>query len=108
MPATRDDKLRELIRELAGEYFARESNHQSLITITNVEIVNKGSKARLLITVLPAEQEDTALSFMHRQLTELRQYVMERARLMRVPFFEVAIDRGEKNRQRLDDIEKTM
>lgn len=106
MPANRDEKLKELIRELAGEYFARESNRQSLITITNVEIVNRGSKARLLITVLPIEQEEAALSFMHRQLTELRQYVMDRARLMRVPYFEVALDRGEKNRQRLDEVSK--
>jgi len=104
----RDEKLRELIRKLAGEYFARESNHQSLITITDVEIKSRGSKARLLITVLPEDQEETALSFMHRQLTEFRQYVMEQARLMRIPYFEVFIDRGEKNRQRLDSISKTM
>jgi hypothetical protein len=33
---------------------------------------------------------------------------MERARLMRVPYFDVAIDRGEKNRQRLDDLSKNI
>lgn len=100
--------MRELIRELAGDYFARESNRQSLITITNVEIENKGSKARLLITVMPEDQEEAAVSFMHRQLTEFRQYVMGKARLMRVPYFEVAVDKGEKNRQRLDEVSKTM
>ena len=104
----RDEKLRELIRELAGDYFARESNRQSLITITAVEILKKGSKARLLVTVMPEQKEEAALSFMHRQLTEFRAHVMSKARLMRVPYFEVALDRGEKNRQRLDEVSKTM
>mgnify|MGYP001561963627 CR=1 FL=1 len=102
--STRDEKLKELIRELAAEYFSRESNRQSMITITSVEIFGRGSKARLLISVLPESQEEAAVSFMHRQLTEFREHVMEKARLMRVPYFEVAIDRGEKNRQRLEQI----
>lgn len=102
--STRDEKLKELIRELAAEYFSRESNRQSMITITSVEMFGRGSKARLLVSVLPESQEEAAVSFMHRQLTGFREHVMEKARLMRVPYFEVAIDRGEKNRQRLEQI----
>jgi len=106
MTANRDDKLKELIREMAAEFFSRESNRQSLITVTSVEIQARGSRAVILVTVLPEAQEKTALSFMHRQLTDLREHVMSRARLMRVPYFEVKLDRGEKNRQRLDEISK--
>ena len=108
MSATKDAKLKELIRAMAAEYFSRESNRQSLITVTDVEIRGRGSKAIILVTVLPESQEETAISFMHRQLTDLRQHVMSRARLMRVPYFEVRIDKGEKNRKRLDDVSKTM
>ena len=104
----KDDKLKEIIRELAAEYFSRESNRQSLITVTGIELFNRGSKARILITVLPEEQEEAAVSFIHRQLTEFRQHVMEHSRIGHVPYFEVAIDVGEKNRQRIDEIEKTI
>lgn len=99
-----DDRLKELIRELAAEFFSRESNRQSMITITNVETYSRGSRAKILITVLPEDQAQNALSFMHRQLTDFREYVMGRARLMRVPYFDVALDVGEKNRQRLEEI----
>jgi ribosome-binding factor A len=99
-----DSKLKELLHKLAAEFFSRESNRQSLITITNVELINRGSKAKILITVLPESKEEAALGFIHRQLTELRQYVMEHSKIGYVPFFEVSIDRGEKNRQRLDDL----
>ena len=104
----KDAKIKELIRELAAEYFQRESNGQSLITITDVELRSRASRATILVTVLPESQEDAALKFVHRQLTEFREFVMERARLMRVPMFDVALDKGEKNRQRLDAIAKTM
>jgi len=105
---TKDAKLQELIRMLAAEYFSRESNRQSLITVTGVETYGHGAKAKLLISVLPVEQEETALKFVHRQLADFREHVMERARLMRIPYFEVAIDSGEKNRQRLDEIAKSI
>lgn len=108
MTPAKDAKMKELIRELAAEFFSRASNRQSLITVTDVELRSRNSKAIILVTVLPVEQEEAAVGFLHRQLTDFREYVMSRARLMRVPYFEVAIDRGEKNRQRLDDISKTI
>jgi len=104
----KDEKLKELIRELAAEYFSRESNRQSLITITDVELFSRGGKARILMTVLPESAEQSAVEFAHRQLTDFRQYVMEKSRIGRIPFFEVAIDVGEKNRQRIDEIEKSL
>ncbi len=108
MTAQKNDKLKELIRELAAEYFSRESNRLSLITITDVEIFNRGGKARILMTVLPETAEQSALDFAHRQLTEFRQYVMDKSRIGRIPFFEVALDVGEKNRQKIDELSKKL
>lgn len=106
--AERDDKLKELIRELAAEFFSRESNRQSLITVTAVETYGHGSRAKILVSVIPEDQQEKALGFMHRQLGDLRQYVMDRSKIQRVPYFDVALDRGEKNRQRLDEITKNV
>ncbi|MEN9524380.1 MAG: hypothetical protein RL536_449 [Candidatus Parcubacteria bacterium] len=108
MTTQKEQKFAELIRELAAEYFSRQSNRQSLITITGVEILSHGGKARILMTVLPVEKEQAAVEFAHRQLTDFRQYVMDKSRIGRIPFFEVAIDVGEKNRQKIDEIEKSL
>ncbi len=108
MTAQKDDKLKEIIRELAAEYFSREANRLSLITITDVEVFNRGGKARILMTVLPESAEQSALDFAHRQLTEFRQYVMDKSRIGRIPFFEVALDVGEKNRQKIDELSKKL
>ena len=104
----KDEKMKEVIRELAAEFFSRESNRTSLITITDVVLKSRSSKSIILFTVLPENQETAALDFMHRQLGNFREYVGEHARLMRVPFFEVAVDKGEKNRQRLDEIDRNL
>ncbi|MEK7642073.1 MAG: hypothetical protein AAB365_03760 [Patescibacteria group bacterium] len=104
----KDNKLKEVLRELAAEFFSRESNRQSLITITDVDVYARGSRARILMTVLPVDKEEAAVDFAHRQLTDFKRYVMDKSRIGHVPFFEVAIDVGEKNRQKMDEIGKTL
>ncbi|MFA6295180.1 MAG: hypothetical protein WC666_02025 [Candidatus Paceibacterota bacterium] len=104
----KDLKLKEIIRELAATFFSRESNRQTMITVTDVELLSNGGKAVILMTVLPAEKEDVAIGFAHRQLSDFREYVKENSRIARIPFFEVRLDYGEKNRQRLDEISKKL
>jgi len=104
----KDLKIKELIRELAAEYFSRESNRTSLITVTDVELRSRNSRAVILFTVMPESEETAAHDFMHRQLTEFREYVGSHSKIMRIPFFDVAVDRGEKNRQKLEEISKKL
>jgi hypothetical protein len=98
------DKLQELLRELAAEFFSRESNRQSLITITTVEVMSRGGRAVIRFTVLPENQEEPAVEFMSRRLSDFREYVRTHSRIGRVPFFDVEVDIGEKNRQKIEQI----
>lgn len=102
----KEEKIKETVKTLAAEFFSRESNRTSLITITNVGLKSKNSIAVIMFTVLPQNQEKAALDFMHRQLTDFREYVTNHSRMMRVPFFEVAVDEGEKNRQRIEELSR--
>lgn len=104
----KSEKIREIIRELAAQFFSRESNRTSMITVTDVELISRGGKAIILMTVLPESEEEAALGFAHRQLTDFKEFVTNNSRIARIPFFEVAVDRGEKNRQRLDEIAKKL
>jgi len=104
MNTIKESKIKEVIKALAADFFSKESNRKSLITITDVEIKSRGSRAIIMFTVLPEDQEKAALDFMHRQLSDFRGYVTENARMMRVPYFEVKVDHGEKNRQNIDKI----
>ena len=95
---------REAIRELAANFFSRTSNRASMITVTDAEILSKGGRANILITVFPESAEEEAVAFANRQLTDFKKYVEENSRIARIPYFTVRIDKGEKNRQNIDRI----
>lgn len=100
----KDGRLKDIIKDFAAKFIQRESNYTSLITVTDVMLYDHGKRATILFTVLPADKEKGALEFMKRMRTEFREYIKEKSRLGRIPFFDFEIDVGEKNRQKIDEI----
>jgi ribosome-binding factor A len=106
MTPHKDEKIIELIKKLVAEYISRESNHLSLITVTGGQISDKLQRAVVFITVLPEQYEDEVLLFLKRQSKDIREYIMSHSKLGRIPFLTFVIDKGEKNRQRIDDLSR--
>ncbi len=104
----RDEKLRELVRAVAAEFMQKNSNYTSLITITDVSISDKGQRATIFFTVLPDDKEKGALDFAKRMRAEFREFFAGKARMRALPFFDFAIDKGEKNRQHIDEISRNV
>lgn len=99
-----EQKIKDEIHRLASEFIERESNRNTLITVTNVYITKDLKKAIIFVTVFPDKSEETALGFLKRQLSDFRDHVRKNSRIGRVPFFDFAIDKGEKSRQRIEEI----
>jgi ribosome-binding factor A len=106
MSEIRDQKLKEAIREVAAEFISRESNRLSLITITDVSLSDRGKTAKIFFTVLPVEKEKAALDFAKRMREDFRNYFKEKVRMRALPFFDFEIDKGEKNRQKIDELSR--
>ncbi|MDO8594159.1 MAG: ribosome-binding factor A [bacterium] len=104
MKATKSEKMREAIKHAAAEFMAQESNRTSLITVTNVHLAPKGDRATILITVFPDDKEKDALEFASRQGGALRDFIGQRISLQRLPYISFALDVGEKNRQKIDEL----
>lgn len=92
------------LREVAAEFLLRESNRQSLITVTQAQVDEKGQRALIFITVLPDTAEEAVLKFANRNKREFGQFLLKKVRGMRIPQVEFIIDKGEKMRQRLDEL----
>lgn len=92
------------IKSIAQDFFQRESSGASLITVTNAEVSADMKHGTIFITVLPENKEDAAINFAKRMRSELRHEVMKRLPVKVIPFFEVEIDYGEKNRQHIDEL----
>jgi ribosome-binding factor A len=97
-------RVAENLLHLAAEFFRTESNRQSLMTITKADVSPNFSESTIYFTVLPTEMEEHALNFAKRKRREFKQYVKKHTNMRRIPFFDFAIDEGEKHRQKIDAI----
>ena len=82
----------------------RENNRTSLITVTSATCSPDLKRATIFITVLPTSKEATALGFAKRQLKDLREFLKKNLPIKIIPFLDVMIDVGEKNRQKIDEL----
>ncbi len=100
----RSEKITNHIKELAAMFIEKEAGPTSLITVTRVLLSPDNKKASIMISVLPRDKEDAAFGFVRRNLGELRKYISKGLKVNPVPFLDVKIDEGEKNRQKIDEL----
>jgi len=101
----RDEKIVSAITQLSAEFIRRVAGPSSLITVTGVHFEDRANRAKIMISVLPDSAQDKALAFLTRQRGELAEHIRNNIRMRSVPLLSFAIDVGEKNRQRIDELE---
>ena len=104
MSEYRSEKITNHIRELSATFIEREAGPTSMITVTRVILSPDNKRAKIMITVMPKEKEQAAFGFIRRNLGDLRKYVAKGLRVNPIPFLDVEIDEGEKNRQKIDEL----
>jgi ribosome-binding factor A len=100
----RSEKVANVIKEVLGAFIEVNSNRQSMITITNVYLTIDFKRVTLFVTVFPEHGENAGFDFLKRQRCDARDYLKKRSRLARLPFIDFDIDKGEKARQRIDEL----
>jgi ribosome-binding factor A len=97
-------KVEQQVLGLSQDFFQRESSGLSMITVTRAEVSRDMRHGTIFISVLPEDKEEAAINFAKRMRSDLRHYIMKRLPVRVIPFFEVKIDYGEKNRQHIDTL----
>jgi len=100
----RNEKVANLIKELSAAFLSRESNRTSLVTVTSTTTSPDLKRATIFITVLPESKEKEVLEFAKRKRGEMRDYLKKNLEIKTIPFIDIEIDRGEKNRQKIDEL----
>ena len=100
----RNEKVAELIKELAARFLERESNKTSLVTITGATCSPDLKRGTIFLTVLPDSKEEEVLEFAKRKRSEFRSFLKKSVDMKVIPFIDFEIDRGEKHRQRIDEL----
>ncbi|MBU0999370.1 ribosome-binding factor A [Patescibacteria group bacterium] len=100
----RNEKVANQIKELTAQFLNRENNRTSLLTITSCTVSPDLKRATIFITVFPTSKETNVLNFVKRKLKELRTFLKKSLSIKTIPYLDVAIDLGEKNRQKIDEL----
>lgn len=101
------EKLENHIKELVASFIERESNKTALITVTRVEMLEKGRSATVYISVLPESGEESAINFLKRKRHDMRTVVKKGINVHTIPFLDVVIDKGEKARHTIETLLKS-
>lgn len=99
-------KVEEALHRLAATFIEREAERNSLITVTHIDLAPDLHNATIFISVLPDNKATDALNFCKRKMTEFKNYVKQNVNMNIVPFFDVKLDMGEKNRQRIEELSR--
>ena len=102
--SARKEKVENIIKELGAQFLEKENDRTSLLTVTSSSVSPDLKRATIFITVLPESKENSALSFAKRKRGELRDYLKKNLKIKNIPFIDIEIDEGEKNRQKIDDL----
>ncbi len=102
----RGEKIEAALTRLAAEFILREASPASLITVTNIIFEERANRATIFVSVLPDAEAERALAFLNRKRSELQLYMQDHIRMRAIPFLLFALDKGEKNRQLIDELSK--
>ncbi|HWP61832.1 MAG TPA: ribosome-binding factor A [Candidatus Paceibacterota bacterium] len=99
----RKDQVAETIAHHAADFFARESNRESLITVTHADLSPDLKNVIVYFSVMPEKMEEPALNFAKRVRTDFREYLKAKMPIGHIPTIDFSLDLGEKNRQKIDE-----
>jgi len=87
------ETARQILRDAAAEFIAREAGPQSLITVTRADLSSDFRGATIYLSVLPDAQSGAALSLANRNISEFKKYLDKHTKLPRAPYIEFALEK---------------
>jgi ribosome-binding factor A len=104
MSKLKHDREEFMLKDLAADFLARQSNRTSLMTVTRVMLSDDQKRVDILLSVLPKSAEKAALIFANRMTTEFKEYIKAHSRIRILPRIHFSPDLGEENRQRISEL----
>lgn len=98
-----NEALGELIAKTANMYFIKEGDRTSLMSVQRVEISNDGNKASLFLSIIPEDRIRAGLSFADRSAGKIRGQIIHNMPGRKIPFLNFIHDKGEINRQKVNE-----
>ncbi|PIR83321.1 hypothetical protein COU19_01130 [Candidatus Kaiserbacteria bacterium CG10_big_fil_rev_8_21_14_0_10_56_12] len=89
------ERIAEVIAHEAANFIGREAGNDSLITVLRAQLMNRGERAVVFVSVLPDSETRKALAFLERQREAFSDHLKKHAKLGPLPRIEFMPDNGE-------------
>lgn len=100
----RKEKIISLLEKIVSSFVKSKVESGTIVSITGIEISNDLRKVKILISIFPENKEKETFNSLKDKEKDLRNYAKTRLKMKFLPSFEIEMDKGEKNRQRLEEI----
>lgn len=100
----RPEQTNETIAHLAAQFISRESNRESLITVTRSAMSSDYKHVTIFLSVIPESQTEKAIAFAKRVRSDFREFLKQKTVMHPIPTVDFVLDTGELNRQRVDEL----
>jgi ribosome-binding factor A len=97
-----------IISELAARFIQSEANTNPMITVTRVDLSKDWKSVIVFVTTIPDGREGDAMIFLKRNASNMRNFFKKHGRMKHIPHLEFMYDAGEKHRQHMDELVKTI
>jgi ribosome-binding factor A len=105
MSSFRLQKVNSLLRKEISQIFLREMDFgDNFISITDVQSTGNLSQAKVLISVLPEENEKKVLSVLKKNIYNIQKQINKKLNMKPVPKIHFEIDEGMKNFYKIDQL----
>lgn len=103
----RQEKINSFIRELVSEFILKKiAVKNALITTTRADISSNLRNLKIFITVYPEKEENKALKELKNHYREWQEHLANNLKIKFLPYSEFLIDKGEKNRMKIEKLLK--
>ncbi len=103
-PYTRNDRLKSFLKKCASEFLTDQTRPGVLTTVTNIALSKDLKQGTIFFTVFPEADEKEALHSIEKKTHEFYGYLKAHIKIKHIPLFVFSIDKGEKNRQRIEEL----
>jgi ribosome-binding factor A len=104
MPDIRDERTISTLKRFTAEWLNQNMPAGTLVTVTNFRLSRDHEGATVFVSVLPETKEEEVRESFRKQGHDLHDYLGKNIRMGHIPFVNLDIDYGEKNRRQVEKI----
>ncbi len=104
MPFDRRDRFVPTLQKYVATFLEQAFSGDTIITVTRISVSKDLRKATIFVSIYPSERAQVVFEKIKGRARELRSYVKSHLESKIVPFFDFELDKGEENRQRVEEL----